>query len=273
MRNNVYEKIKNGKMSINKSINIILDELLEYNNYEYINSLFDKYKYNYLYESFVDIMHIYLDDFGFSFRSCQQWYFQINDEIINDEDLSQIFDFLEHVINLIGIHYSEPCFDRVLTVIYKLVESLGYKYDDYEGMVVIVENDPIVENVVTKLENSNARKSIYEFLIARRKGNLNEQKKALKTLSEPVETIVKRCRKNYSGEVKNIFSNISEILQCIRHDQEVKEKEFPFYYENSKKWYDITFDQFLFVLGFEQIINQQKDFKQGDKGINSDDNI
>ena len=146
-------------------------------------------------------------------------------------------------------------------VITKLVESLGYKLSEYEGKVVIIENDPIVENVITKLENYNTRKSIYEFLIARRKGDLINQKIALKELSEPIETLVKKYKKEYNHEIKNIFSNISEMLQCIRHDPEEKKKEKPFYYNDLEKWYDITFDQFLFVLGFECVLNGQKEFK------------
>lgn len=114
--------------------------------------------------------------------------------------------------------------------------------------------NPEAEATALQVKES-IRNKIYRYLVIRN-GRVDEKRECIKSLADDVELI---CKK-YSNITE--YDKLKQFIQCSRHTKDDPKKEFPFYYQDEKKWLDNTFDMIIGILSFTKTKNIVAEIKK-----------
>ena len=252
MRVSLFEQLKQKQLSflseIDKMTRLINDD------YNLRNRLYESFKvspYCVHYENYDDIavaLFETVQNYGAYSNNIDALIansLNINNELTMDSFLN----YLELYKTLLNIKstYSSSVINQIKQIIDYDCKKIGYKFvfDNESNTFKVMLNNPEAESVALEADEQT-RDRIYKYLTIR-SGSIEDKRNCVFSLYRDVENTVNKLRQNNKD-----FDKLGQFIQCTRHteDDPIKQKQFPFYYENEEEWLDKLFDMIIGALAF-----------------------
>ena len=248
MRESLLEQLKNKKLSYIKEIERIIG-LIQVNDYQMqtLNTIFKRTDYSLhysnVYEALSELFETQeyctfdeYDNIESKISLCKSQGYNLT--------LNSFLNYLELLANLFLLcpDKTNININQAGRIVANDIELIGFRLNKHGNYYRLILKDPETEAVASNLCQST-RDKIYDYL-ALRKGDVDEKRKVIKSLSDDIEVVCK----TYNNVLE--YSKTKQFIQCVRHTKDEPKKEFPFYYDDEEKWLDNSFKMIVGILSF-----------------------